>query len=126
MISRWNLYRQAIEAAHAAELESVRLTGELIAANDRERDLRADLDSLVISERQAKQAALECREKVADWIASQAGLKPVFGNPFEPRPEPPSEPIRSGRVHARDLVSDMEREFFEAERRMADSMLNNG
>lgn len=110
IIPWWNLYRKAVADAHELRLELTDISRQLISAQDQLRFTRDTLDVLKESEALARKEATECREKVADWIISMHGMKPLFGHPFEQQ-RPPQEPITGGKIHGRDAVRRMEQDF---------------
>lgn len=119
MPSRWNLYRNALERADEAEdvARTERhlredMQRELFQAQSRIQDLFAENSRLRAASEADRSESLRCRELVADWLTSQTGLKPIFGHPFESKAAPDAEPIRSGRRQARDIVEELENEFF--------------
>ncbi len=130
LLSKWNIYRKALLRADEAEemLRESRATvsqlqHDLLQTQDRIRELFEENVRLRESSLLDRTESTRCRELVADWLASQTGLKPIFGHPFESKRAPEEEPIRSGKILARDLVSELERQFFADESAMADEML---
>lgn len=125
MLSKFNIFRRALRRAEEAENEARKqralaadLRVELLSAQDRLRELFEENIRLREASLTDRAEALKCRELVSDWLAAQAGLRPIFGHPFEEKKAPQSDPIMPRRVLARDQVDELEREFFEAERRM--------
>jgi hypothetical protein len=129
LIAQFKIYRLAIQRAYEAEERLREVQTQLTDMQRRTNELFDENQRLIAQSFKDREDSLLCREKVADWIASQSGLRPVFGHPFEAKAPVDTEPIMGAKRQARDIVTELENDFFRdmraAENRVSDAMVNN-